>query len=43
VPRRRGGSAKPRMGFLFNALLGFHKLYSGALLRAACRSLCPAR
>ncbi|MGM9486685.1 hypothetical protein [Ideonella sp. YS5] len=42
VPRRRGGSAKPRMGFLFHALLGFHKRYSRALLSAACRRLGPA-
>jgi len=41
VPRRPGGSAKPRMGFLFHALLGFHKLYSRALLSAAHRRLCP--
>jgi hypothetical protein len=39
VPRRRGGSARPRMGFLFHALLGFHKLYSRALLSAARRRL----
>ena len=36
VPRRRSdGSARPRMGFLFHALLGFHKRYSRALLSAA--------
>jgi hypothetical protein len=39
VPRRRGGSDQPRMGFLFHALLGFHRLYSRALLRAARRRL----
>ena len=40
VPRQRGdGSAKPRMGFLFHALLGFHKRYSRALLTAAARGL----
>jgi hypothetical protein len=39
VPRRRGGSAKPRMGLLFHALLGFHRLYSRALLRAARQRL----
>lgn len=39
VPRRRGGSAEPRMGFLFHALLGFHKLYSRALLGAASKNL----
>ena len=42
VPRRRGGSAKQRMGLLIHALLGFHKLYSRALLSAARRRLCPA-
>ena len=39
VPRRRDGSATPRMGFLFHALLGFHRLYSRALLKAARRRL----
>lgn len=33
VRSRRGGEA--RMGFAFTALLGFHKLYSRLLLRAA--------
>src|SRR5262249_21100027 len=36
-PRRRGGNAPP--GFVFHALLGFHKLYSRALLRAAVSRL----
>jgi hypothetical protein len=39
VPRRRGASAKPRMGLLFHALLDFHRLYSRALLRAARKRL----
>ena len=36
VPARRAGSAgRPRLGRLFSALLGFHKLYSRLLLTAA--------
>lgn len=30
---------RPQMGFMFRALLGFHRLYSRALLAAACRRL----
>lgn len=30
---------RPRMGTAFRLLLGFHRLYSRALLRAACRGL----
>ena len=36
-PSREGG--KPELGFVFHALLGFHKLYSRALLRAAVSRL----
>lgn len=39
VPRFDRRTGKRRMGFLFHALLGFHKWYSRALLRAACRRL----
>jgi hypothetical protein len=35
VPARRTGGAPSGMGFAFRALLGFHKLYSRVLLRAA--------
>jgi len=35
VPRRHTGHGRPRMGFAFHALLGFHKLYSRLLLQAA--------
>jgi hypothetical protein len=35
VPVRDMVSGQPRLGFLFKALLGFHKLYSRVLLRAA--------
>jgi hypothetical protein len=35
VPRRHPGSGKTSLGTLFGALLGFHKLYSRLLLRAA--------
>lgn len=37
VPDRRSG--RSRMGPAFRALLGFHKLYSRVLLRAAARRL----
>jgi hypothetical protein len=35
VPVRDMASGQPRMGLLFKALLGFHKLYSRILLQAA--------
>jgi hypothetical protein len=35
VPRARSDGRRPSMGFVFAALLGFHKLYSRALLRSA--------
>lgn len=35
VPRQDNESEKPGMGFVFHALLGFHKQYSRMLLRAA--------
>ncbi|MEP6739498.1 MAG: hypothetical protein ABJA61_03915 [Caldimonas sp.] len=35
VPVTDKNSSKPRMGFAFRALLGFHKLYSRILLGAA--------
>ena len=39
VPRRRAGSEQATLGWTFTSLLGFHKLYSRALLRAARRRL----
>lgn len=39
VPVRNGSTDKPEMGFVFKALLGFHKRYSRALLSAAARRL----
>ncbi|MBW8844954.1 MAG: hypothetical protein JF607_08295 [Burkholderiales bacterium] len=40
VPRRPPApGAEPRFGLVFNALLGFHRHYSRALLRAAARRL----
>ncbi len=39
VPGRASGSASGRMGWQFRALLGFHTLYSRALLAAAARKL----
>lgn len=39
VPRRRGPGGEARMGWLFHALLGFHRSYSRALLSAAARRL----
>ncbi len=37
VPRAAGGTHKLSMGWIFHALLGFHRLYSRLLLRAASR------
>ncbi|WP_374564676.1 hypothetical protein [Ideonella sp.] len=42
VPLGGARSGKPRMGFAFRALLGFHKLYSRVLLRAAVTRLAMA-
>lgn len=42
VPRVDGQTGRRRMGFLFAALLGFHKLYSRALLGAARSRLAAA-
>ena len=40
VPRRaRSAGEAPRMGWLFRALLGFHALYSRALLSLAARAV----
>jgi hypothetical protein len=39
VPAGAGKAGHARMGFAFTALLGFHKLYSRALLRAATSRL----
>ncbi|APW43663.1 hypothetical protein [Rhodoferax saidenbachensis] len=39
VPSQRAGDSKPRLGPVFGLLLGFHKLYSRALLSAAKRRL----
>lgn len=35
VPHLRRSDGRASLGFVFNALLGFHKLYSRVLLRAA--------
>ncbi len=39
VPMRGANPEKPRLGFVFTALLGFHKLYSRILLRSAVARL----
>ena len=39
VPASRDSSGKPCMGWLFGALLGFHRVYSRLLLGAARRRL----
>ena len=39
VPVRNASTGKSEMGFVFKALLGFHKFYSQALLSAAARRL----
>lgn len=43
VPRAQAPGARPALGFGFCALLGFHKLYSLALLAAARARLRAAR
>jgi hypothetical protein len=39
VPRRRGPGGEARFSWVFHALMGFHRGYSRALLRAAARKL----
>lgn len=39
VPRRSAHPGKTRLGFVFTALLGFHRLYSRILLRSAVARL----
>ncbi len=39
MPRKRAAVGGTRYGWVFSALLGFHKLYSRLLLRAAARRL----
>ncbi|WP_457444883.1 hypothetical protein [Roseateles sp. P5_E4] len=39
VPRRCEAGGEPRFGRVFHALLGFHRWYSRALLKAAARRL----
>lgn len=39
LPKRNQSGDSPGMGVLFHALLGFHKLYSRALLSSARRAL----
>ena len=39
VPVMNAATGKSELGFVFKALLGFHKLYSRALLSAAARRL----
>jgi hypothetical protein len=46
VPRRRGATGDPQLGWVFHALLGLHRVYSRALLRAAAQRVAaglPAR
>jgi hypothetical protein len=42
VPRSGKAGQEPRMGWVFHALLGFHRLYSRLLLLAASRRLARA-
>lgn len=42
IPRRHPDALNPSMGWPFHALLGFHRLYSRLLLRAASRRVQPA-
>lgn len=43
VPRRRASAGQPELGSVFRVLLGFHKLYSRVLLRAARARLARGR
>jgi hypothetical protein len=43
VPARRAGAEAPDLGLTFRALLGFHRLYSRVLLRAASARLARSR
>lgn len=43
VPTGHDASGQPKLGSSFRALLGFHKLYSRTLLRAAASRLMHAR
>ncbi len=43
VPARSVRSATPKLGAAFTALLGFHRIYSRALLGAARRRLLAQR
>jgi hypothetical protein len=43
IPVADKKTGKRRMGFLFTALLGFHKLYSRVLLASACARLARGR
>ena len=42
VTRQSSAGAKPSMGWLFHALMGFHRLYSRLLLSAASRRVVSA-
>lgn len=41
LPLAQAATGRRRLGFTFHALLGFHRLYSRALLWSACRRLGP--
>ena len=41
IPEKSSTPKNPQLGFVFKALLGFHRLYSRALLGAAQRKLSP--
>lgn len=43
IPARLSASGEPKMGWLFDALLGFHRHYSRALLKAAAVRLSKKR
>lgn len=42
LPATPASGGSPRLGFVFTALLGFHKLYSRVLLSSACARLTAA-
>lgn len=40
LPRGRADTGKPVLGWVFHALLGFHRIYSKLLLHAASKKVC---
>jgi len=43
IPATHARTGRKSLGFLFRAMLGFHKLYSRMLLRASCKMIMKKR